>query len=216
MKKSHKTMTLFCTAVFLCTVVFVSAGRAEDDRAIASLDVLRSEVRSLQREAVQLEEENNGLRQMIRGLEDDELYLVVDTENNRLEMRRGNKLLHTAVCGTGSHAFVEEETGRSWFFETPLGSFTVLGKERNPVWIRPDWSYVEENMPVPSWNDPNRIVRGVLGKYALLLGSGYKIHGTIYADLLGTHFTHGCISLGNDDLELVHKYAQVGTKVYIY
>jgi len=46
----------------------------------------------------------------------------------------------------------------------------VLGKERNPVWIRPDWSYVEENMPVPAENDPDRIVREVLGKYALILG----------------------------------------------
>ena len=97
-----------------------------------------------------------------------------------------------------------------------MGSLTVLGKERNPVWIRPDWSYVEENMPVPPLNDPNRIVRKVLGKYALLLGSGYKIHGTTFTNLLGTHFTHGCISLGDDDLALVYKSVKVGTKVYIY
>ncbi len=181
-----------------------------------SIEVLRTEVKALQKEAAALEEENRGLRQMLREMEDDEIYLVVDTENNRLTMRRGNTVLHTAVCGTGSREFVEEETGRNWYFESPQGSFTVLGKERNPVWIRPDWSYVEENMPVPPLNDPDRIVRGVLGKYALILGNGYKIHGTKYTRLLGTHFTHGCISLGDKDLELVYRTVKVGTRVYIY
>jgi L,D-transpeptidase YbiS len=75
---------------------------------------------------------------------------------------------------------------------------------------------VEENMPVPSEHDPDRLVRGVLGKYALLLGNGYKIHGTKWTNLLGTHFTHGCISLGDDDLEIVYKSAPIGTKVYLY
>jgi L,D-transpeptidase YbiS len=59
-------------------------------------------------------------------------------------------------------------------------------------------------------------VRGVLGKYALLLGNGYKIHGTTFTDLLGTHFTHGCISLGDDDLEFIYRSVKIGTKVYIY
>ncbi|MGE5173446.1 MAG: L,D-transpeptidase family protein [Betaproteobacteria bacterium] len=177
---------------------------------------LRTEVQALQQEAARLEEENAGLRKMLAEQEDNHLYVVVDTESNRLTLRQGNAVLHTAVCGTGSRKFIEAETGTNWYFETPIGSFTVLGKERNPVWIRPDWSYVEENMPIPSKNDPDRIVRGVLGKYALLLGNGYKIHGTTWTKLLGTHFTHGCISLGNDDLELVHKAVKIGTKVYIY
>jgi L,D-transpeptidase YbiS len=149
-------------------------------------------------------------------MDDDEVYLVVDTENNRLTMRQGNAVLLTAKVGTGSRQVVKEETGRDWYFESPMGSLTVLGKERNPVWIRPDWSYAEENMPVPPEHDPDRIVRGVLGKYALLLGNGYKIHGTKWTNLLGTHFTHGCISVGDKDLETLYKTVKIGTKVYIY
>jgi L,D-transpeptidase ErfK/SrfK len=216
MKKLQQIIMVFCAAVLLSVTICRPTVWAEDSYATMSVVALREAVQAMQQEAAQLEEENRGLRQMLRELERDDLYLVVDTENNRLTMRRGSKVLHTAVCGTGSRAFVEEETGRNWFFETPIGSFTVLGKERNPAWIRPDWSYVEENMPVPPLNDPDRIVRGVLGKYALLLGSGYKIHGTLYKNLLGTHFTHGCISLGDDDLALVHQSAKVGTKVFIY
>ena len=181
-----------------------------------SIEELRSQVAALQQQTADLEEENRGLRRYLAAQEDSHMYIVVDTESNRLLLRRGNIVLRTAVCGTGSRQFIESETGTNWFFETPMGSFTVLGKERNPVWIRPDWSYVEENMPVPAENDPDRLVRGVLGKYALLLGNGYKIHGTKWTNLLGTHFTHGCISLGDDDLEIVYKSARIGTKVYLY
>jgi len=182
----------------------------------APIDVLRDEIQALQQRAAQLEEENQGLRNMLLASDDNELYLVVDTESNRLTMRQGNAVLLTAIAGTGSHQFLKEERGRSWYFESPLGSFTVLGRERNPVWIRPDWSYVEENMPIPPQNDPDRFVRDVLGKYAVLLGNGYKIHGTKWKNLLGTHFTHGCVSLGDEDLEVVHGSVKNGTKVYIY
>jgi cell division protein FtsB len=182
----------------------------------SSIEALSRDVQAMQAQAVQLDEENQGLRNMLRDMDDDDLYLVVDTESNRLEMRKGSTILLTAKAGTGSRQLVKEDRGRSWYFESPMGTLTVLGRERNPVWIRPDWSYVEENMPVPPENDPDRLVRGVLGKYALLLGNGYKIHGTKYTHLLGTHFTHGCVSLGDDDLDTVYKSAVIGTKVYIY
>ena len=201
---------------FVAALAAISSSWAGITSIPPSIEDLRNQVAALQQQVAQLEEENKGLRTFLAAQEDDHIYIVVDTESNRLLLRKGNIVLHTAVCGTGSRQFIESETGTNWFFETPMGSFTVLGKERNPVWIRPDWSYVEENMPVPAENDPDRFVRGVLGKYALLLGNGYKIHGTKWTDLLGTHFTHGCISLGDDDLEIVHKAARIGTKVYLY
>jgi L,D-transpeptidase YbiS len=189
---------------------------AEEISQPVPTEKLRSDVQSLEGQAAQLDEENKGLRNMLRDIDDDELYLVVDTESNRLEMRQGNTIVLTAKVGTGSRQFVKEDRGRSWYFESPMGSLTVLGRERNPVWIRPDWSYVEENMPIPPRNDPDRFVPEVLGKYAILLGNGYKIHGTKWKNLLGTHFTHGCVSLGDDDLEIVYKSVKTGTKVYIY
>ncbi len=207
-------LTLLYGTIFVCLLLILlnSSSFAEE----GAIEQLRADVVSLEQEADRLEAENEGLRRMLAEQDDGELYIVVDTESNRLTLRQGNAVLHTAVCGTGSRQFIEAETGSNWFFETPMGSFTVLGRERNPVWIRPDWSYVEENMPVPPLNDPDRIVRGVLGKYAILLGNGYKIHGTKWTNLLGTHFTHGCVSLGDDDLELVYKSVKTGTKVYLY
>jgi len=196
--------------------VFLPSVSGAEDSSGLSIDTLQSSISALEQEIAVLEEQNQGLRVLLNEYETNDIFLVVDTENNRLTMRQGEKVLLTAVVGTGSRQFVQEETGRNWMFESPMGSLSVLGKERNPVWIRPDWSYVEENMPVPEENDPDRIVRGVLGKYALLLGNGYKIHGTKYTELLGTHFTHGCISVGDKDLEKLYKTVKIGTKVYIY
>ncbi len=208
--------TLKMHAVFVCFLFALSSSPALADEDLVSVEKNRSDVQALEQTASQLEQENQGLRRMIQDLEDNEVYLVVDTESNRLTMRQGDSVLMTTKVGTGSRQFVKEETGRNWYFESPMGSLTVLGKERNPVWIRPDWSYVEENMPVPPENDPDRVVRGVLGKYALLLGNGYKIHGTKWTALLGTHFTHGCISVGDRDLDKLYHTVKTGTKVYIY
>lgn len=202
-----------CASVVIVVLLTIPAWAADDS---LSIEALRASVTVLEQEAAELEEQNRGLQLMLDEYDDHQIYIVVDTENNRLTVRRDDTVLRTVVVGTGSRQLVEEETGRNWYFETPIGSFTVLGKERNPVWFRPDWSFVEENMPVPPPNDPERVVRGVLGKYALLLGNGYKIHGTTFKDLLGTHFTHGCISMDDADLEAVYKAAKTGTKVYIY
>jgi hypothetical protein len=214
METIKKILTRGSLAALLFMLLPCLTGRAED--VPPSVAELRSIVADLEQEAAELEEQNRGLQLMLDEYDDHQIYIVVDTENNRLNLRKDDKVLRTVVVGTGSRQLVEEETGRNWYFETPIGSFTVLGKERNPVWIRPDWSFVEENMPVPPPNDPERVVRGVLGKYALLLGNAYKIHGTTFKDLLGTHFTHGCISMDDDDLEAVYKAAKTGTKVYIY
>ncbi len=212
-KKTLKSI-LVNNLLFLLLTFMLLTGFSEVQSV--SIEALCSDVQALQQEAAELEEMNQGLGNMLKNMDDDELYLVVDTESNRLEMRQGSTMVLSAKVGTGSRQFVKEDRGRVWYFESPMGSLTVLGRERNPVWIRPDWSYVEENMPIPSANDPDRFVPDVLGKFAILLGNGYKIHGTKWKNLLGTHFTHGCVSLDDDNLEIVYKSVKSGTKVYIY
>jgi len=206
----------FLAMLLLLVSAFPVLAAAEGPLFIGTIDQLRAEVADLETKAAVLETQNAGLRNMLRSMGSEEIYLVVDTENNRLFIRRGDKVLRTVVVSTGSRMLVKGEDGRDWFFESPAGSLTVLGKERNPVWIRPDWSYVEENMPIPDTHDPDRFVRDVLGKYALLLGNGYKIHGTIFKNLLGTPVTHGCVTMDDEDLAIVYKAAAVGTRVYIY
>ena len=55
-----------------------------------------------------------------------------------------------------------------------------------------------------------------LGDYALYLGDGFMIHGTLYQRYLGYNVTHGCIRLGDDDLEAVFQASPVGTPVLLF
>jgi len=55
-----------------------------------------------------------------------------------------------------------------------------------------------------------------LGDYGLYMGDGYIIHGTLFKSLLGRRVTHGCVRLGDEDLEFVYKNAPLGTRVYLY
>ncbi|MDZ4383320.1 MAG: L,D-transpeptidase, partial [Thermodesulfovibrionia bacterium] len=57
---------------------------------------------------------------------------------------------------------------------------------------------------------------GVLGDYALSLGNGYLIHGTLYTRLLGRNVTHGCIRVGDKDLKELYNTIPIGTKVIIF
>ena len=69
---------------------------------------------------------------------------------------------------------------------------------------------------VPPHGTPQRKFDKVLGKYRLNLGGGYGIHGTMYPDQLGRSVTHGCVRLGDADIEKVFAMANVGDQVLIY
>lgn len=144
-------------------------------------------------------------------------YLVINTTDNLFFLYRNKKLIREGHCSTGSFKMLKTEEGRSWIFKTPKGKFTILGKQTNPTWRRPDWAFVEEGLPVPErQDDPSRYEYGVLGDYALALGDGYLIHGTIYKRFLGMPVTHGCVRLNDEDLEAVFNSLSIGSKVYIF
>jgi lipoprotein-anchoring transpeptidase ErfK/SrfK len=69
---------------------------------------------------------------------------------------------------------------------------------------------------VPPHGTPQRKFDKVLGKYRLNLGSGYGIHGTMYPDQLGRSVTHGCVRLGDADMETLYRMAHVRDQVLIY
>ena len=123
-----------------------------------------------------------------------------------------------APCSAGSGMVLQEAEGgknRRWVFDTPRGLFKVQRRIQDPVWSKPDWAFVEEGKPIPK-NPEDRIEFGTLGEYALYLGDGYMIHGTLYERLLGRSVTHGCIRVGREDLRRVWAETAIGTPVYIY
>jgi L,D-transpeptidase ErfK/SrfK len=143
-------------------------------------------------------------------------YMVINTTENKFFLYTGKDLKRAGICSTGSYTQLVQGDKKKWEFKTPKGIFKIRERKTEPVWKKPDWAFVEEGLPIPSPNHPSRFEYGTLGDYALSLGDGYMIHGTLYQRFLGLPVTHGCIRLGDDDLEVVFKSMPTGAKVYIY
>jgi lipoprotein-anchoring transpeptidase ErfK/SrfK len=195
--------------------------------------------------------------------------IIVSIERRRLwvvEGRTDTLLAVPVAVGSGKTL---STAARSWTFRTPRGVHTVLAKETDPVWVRPDWAYIEvakanrlrleyldlsrpTTLPdgavlavrdgavavltgdafvllplddeivfgtvlyVPPIQTLNRRVAGVLGRYRLNLGNGIGIHGTRDSASIGRAVTHGCIRVGDADLEWIYANIVVGTPVYIF
>ena len=145
------------------------------------------------------------------------IYVTVDTYRNRLKVFEGDRLLREAICSTGTGIVLRDpRSGRKWVFDTPLGEFPILRKQKNPVWSKPDWAFIEEGYEPPPSGSEDRFDNVSLGDYALYMPDGYIIHGTIFKTLLGKRVTHGCVRLGDDDLEFVYKTVPVGSRVFMY
>jgi len=144
-------------------------------------------------------------------------YIIVNTSDNHFYLYKGKQLIRDGMCSTGKNErLVSEERNYEHVFHTPFGVRKVLRKQTNPTWTKPDWSYIEDGLPIPSSRDPSRIETGTLGAYKLEIGDGFMLHGTIYKRFIGKSVTHGCIRFLDDDLEAVYKTLEIGSKVYIY
>jgi lipoprotein-anchoring transpeptidase ErfK/SrfK len=74
---------------------------------------------------------------------DTDQTIVVSTSENRVYVRQGGKTVFEAVCSTGKGTTLVEG-GKTMKFETPTGKFRIVSKEQNPVWVPPEWHFVEE------------------------------------------------------------------------
>lgn len=169
------------------------------------------------KESKELEKKNDKLVQKIKKLAPKGIYIVVDTAKNTLYLKKDNEVVRRAVISTGSGNVLTEPGGekRSWIFDTPRGEFAVKYKLKDPPWTKPDWAFIEEGEEIPK-KAGDRVEYDVLGEYAMGFGNGYFLHGTLYTRLLGRNVTHGCVRLGDEDLEAVNKASKVGTKIFIY
>lgn len=180
------------------------AGKSQPDRRSGELvESLLARRAQLKRQLAQLAPEGH--------------YLVVDTARNKLLVKRHQDVIVEAVASTGSGTILDDpgKPGTRWIFDTPRGEFKIQSKLTNPVWVKPDWAFLEEGLRIPT--DPaQRLEPGTLGDYALGFGRGYFIHGTLYRRLLGKNVTHGCIRLNDEDLRTVYGLSQIGTMVMIF
>ena len=98
---------------------------------------------------------------------------------------------------------------------SPVGSFRVIEKDKNPTWYVPDSIYRTMEHPrhvVPAGPD------NPMGEYRIRLSKGlYSIHGTDTPWAIGRETTHGCIRLYPEDIGVLYamiKPPMCGEMVY--
>lgn len=142
-------------------------------------------------------------------------YVVIALDEHRLHLMEGAQVIWSAVVGTGTGTRLEG-AGQKWDFSTPRGMFRIQRKEKDPVWIAPDWAFIERGQPIPPADSPLRREAGMLGTSALYLGEGIAVHGTNHPERLGQAVSHGCIRMTNEAARLLYHEVDVGTPVLIY
>jgi lipoprotein-anchoring transpeptidase ErfK/SrfK len=144
-------------------------------------------------------------------------YLIINTTENRFYLYDGSALIREGRCSTGKNTrLIDEKRKKEYEFKTPRGVHKVLRKQKNPVWAKPNWAFIEEGLPIPPAGHESRFDRYTLGDYKLEIGDGYMVHGTLYKRRMGLPVTHGCVRLLDEDLEIVYNTMPVGSKVIIY
>lgn len=226
MKNNHSKLTFILVTVFTSVaIILLSFQKSEDLKELSYIFYSYPPVPGhyVSKDSVELEKQiKNTERKIATSLRRLENllpygpYLIINTTQNKFVLRTRKGIIREGICSTGSYVLLDAGDGKQWMFKTPKGMFPILGKIVDPIWIKPDWAFVEESLPIPPRNHPDRLEYGTLGDYALTLGDGYLIHGTLYQRFLGLPVTHGCVRLGDDDLEVVFKNLHVGSRVYIF
>lgn len=97
--------------------------------------------------------------------------------------------------------------------ETPVGTFTVIEKIRNPAWTVPE-SIRKEQPDLPAIVPPGP--DNPMGSHALRLSNPtLLIHGTDRPWGIGTRNSHGCIRLYQEDIARLFGMVRRGTRVAI-
>ncbi len=183
---------------------------------VQSVRVDDSSATDLSKATASIENSITKLQQQLDKYTPTAAYLTINTNENEFALYLKKKLIRQGLCSTGKYVKLEAGENQKWIFKTPRGVRKVLNKQTSPVWTKPDWAYIEEGLPIPPVNHPSRYDAYALGAYKLDLGNGYMVHGTLYQRLLGKPVTHGCVRMGDEDLEEVYKTMSAGSKVYIY
>ena len=210
--RQHRILAAAAAAAGLAALLLALRAREPESPAPDLTPLTAAEKRELETLARRAE----SLERAIRGRRPRGTYLVIDTGRNLLTLHEDGREVRSAICSTGSgRALADPASNRLWIFDTPRGEYVIRNKWPNPVWIKPDWAFLEIGEPIPR-SLAERLAPAELGAYAMDLGDGYLIHGTLYQRALGLSITHGCVRLGDADLEAIYRKVRIGTAVYIF
>jgi lipoprotein-anchoring transpeptidase ErfK/SrfK len=104
---------------------------------------LQKEMSQASTKVTNLQSEVQSTEKQIDDLHDSDLVITVSTAENRVYARRKGQLVFEAICSTGKNTTLVTG-GETKVFRTPIGRFRIRSKEENPMWVPPDWHYIEE------------------------------------------------------------------------
>lgn len=119
--------------------------------------------------------------------------VLINVPAMRLEMFEDGQLVKSYGISVGKPAT-----------RTPLGTFQIVTKVKNPTWYGPNKEVVK-----PGRNNP------VGTRWIGLDLKGYGIHGTKEPKSIGRAASHGCIRMRNIDVEDLFARIQIGDQVEI-
>jgi len=126
--------------------------------------------------------------------------IVVSKGRNDLVVRLNDTFFKRYRIGTGKYS------------KTPIGTFVVADRQKEPVWWRPDGKQIpygdKENILGTRWMSIK-----ATGSTADI--KGYGIHGTWDDASIGKSESAGCVRMRNSDVEELYKLVTAGTLVTI-
>jgi len=125
--------------------------------------------------------------------------IVIRRASHRLYLYRGSRYWTTFGVAVGMSQY-----------PTPLGSFSIASKQRNPWWYPPDAAWAAGASPIPP-GPGNPLGTRWMG----LSRGGVGIHGTPDSASIGYSASHGCIRMRIPDAEWLFEHVYVGTPVFI-
>ncbi|MDQ3283875.1 MAG: L,D-transpeptidase [Acidobacteriota bacterium] len=111
---------------------------------------VREQVESLQKtmsqtssQVTNLQSEVATAQKQIEDVHDTDFVITVSTAENKVYAKRNGQVVFEAICSTGSNEKLNTG-GETKVFRTPIGRFRIKSKEEAPMWVPPDWHYIEE------------------------------------------------------------------------
>lgn len=121
---------------------------------------------------------------------------------------RGSNVMHL-YNGAQPWRTFQVATGQA-IYPTPLGSWHVVDKQRDPWWRPPDSPWAQGLKPVPP-GPGNPLGTRWMG----LDAAGVGMHGTPDAASIGYSASHGCIRMRIPDAEWLFDHVRIGTPVFV-
>ncbi len=117
--------------------------RLIENQVKEQLNGLQKTMSQASSQVTNLQSEVSSTQKQIEDLHDSNFVITVSTTENKVYARRNGQLVFEAVCSTGSNSTLQTG-GTTKVFRTPIGRFRIKSKEENPLWVPPDWHYIEE------------------------------------------------------------------------